>query len=166
MSGEIDAGPWPVDISRGITSDDELAQAFLAMGDILRRGAITEEQDYYLEALSDRVWEYEQVYHPIEPDHPLLPDDLQGKPLEEVIPALIRRGWDFKPCPYMKYRSYVAKTQSDVEAGVIHGKVTNTRDVITFQGRTPAEARLEFWRSVDNYLESLRQQPQPEIASS
>ncbi|MEX0815651.1 MAG: type II toxin-antitoxin system HicB family antitoxin [Dongiaceae bacterium] len=41
----------------------------------------------------------------------------------------------------------------DAEAGLFHGEVVNTRDVITFQGRSVDELRRAFRESVDDYLE-------------
>ena len=36
----------------------------------------------------------------------------------------------------MEYKGYVGKVEFDDEAGIFHGEVINTRDVITFQGTT------------------------------
>jgi len=41
----------------------------------------------------------------------------------------------------------------DEEAGLFHGEVINTRDVITFQGRTVRQLKKAFADSVDDYLE-------------
>lgn len=41
----------------------------------------------------------------------------------------------------------------DDEAGIIHGEVINTRDVITFQGTCAADIRQAFIDSVEDYLE-------------
>jgi predicted HicB family RNase H-like nuclease len=51
------------------------------------------------------------------------------------------------------YRGYLGTFRIDVEAGVIRGKVVNTRDTITFQGKTVPEAVAAFRDSVDDYLE-------------
>ena len=53
----------------------------------------------------------------------------------------------------MKYKGYMGRVAFDDDAGVFHGEVVNTRDVITFQGETVAEARRAFEDSVDDYLE-------------
>ena len=37
----------------------------------------------------------------------------------------------------MKYKGYVGKVEFDDEAGIFHGEVLDTRDVITFQGKMP-----------------------------
>jgi predicted HicB family RNase H-like nuclease len=63
----------------------------------------------------------------------------------------------------MRYKGYVGIADVDMEAGVIRGKVVNTRDTITFQGKTVEEARKAFEESVDDYLEfcvSLGEKPE------
>lgn len=52
----------------------------------------------------------------------------------------------------MEYKKYVAIIEFDDEAGLLHGEVMNTRDVITFQGSSVAELRHAFEESVDDYL--------------
>ena len=39
----------------------------------------------------------------------------------------------------MEYQGYVGKVEFDDEAGIFHGEVLDTRDVITFQGRSVDE---------------------------
>lgn len=53
----------------------------------------------------------------------------------------------------MEYKGYIGKVEFDAEAGIIHGEVINTRDVITFQGDSVAEVKQAFKDSVDDYLE-------------
>jgi predicted HicB family RNase H-like nuclease len=53
----------------------------------------------------------------------------------------------------MEYKGYIGKVEFDEEAGIIHGEVINTRDVITFQGDSVAEVKKAFHESVDDYLE-------------
>lgn len=56
-------------------------------------------------------------------------------------------------CPMtMEYKGYVGKLDIDPEADLLHGEVLGLRDVITFQGRTPADAEKAFRESVDDYL--------------
>jgi predicted HicB family RNase H-like nuclease len=52
----------------------------------------------------------------------------------------------------MEYRGYVGKVEYDDEAGLFHGEVINTRDVITFQGQSVEEIRKAFRDSVEDYL--------------
>jgi predicted HicB family RNase H-like nuclease len=52
----------------------------------------------------------------------------------------------------MEYKGYVGKVEFDDEAGIFHGEVINTRDVITFQGASVAELKKAFRDSVEDYL--------------
>jgi predicted HicB family RNase H-like nuclease len=53
----------------------------------------------------------------------------------------------------IEYLGYVGSVVFDDEAGLFHGEVVNTRDVITFQGETVAEIRQAFHDSIDDYLD-------------
>jgi predicted HicB family RNase H-like nuclease len=53
----------------------------------------------------------------------------------------------------MTYKGYQARVEMDEKAGLFHGEVINTRDVITFQGRTVRQLKKAFADSVDDYLE-------------
>ena len=52
----------------------------------------------------------------------------------------------------MEYKGYIGKVEFDDEAGIFHGEVINTRDVITFQGESVAGLTKAFRESVDDYL--------------
>ena len=52
----------------------------------------------------------------------------------------------------MEYKGYIGQVQFDDEASIFHGQVSNTRDVITFRGKSVAELRKAFRESVDIYL--------------
>jgi predicted HicB family RNase H-like nuclease len=52
----------------------------------------------------------------------------------------------------MEYRGYRAAVKFDDDAGIFHGEVIDTLDVITFQGETVVELRQAFADSVDEYL--------------
>ena len=52
----------------------------------------------------------------------------------------------------MAYRGYRAAVTFDDAAGVFHGEVVDTRDVITFQGESVPELSQAFADSVDEYL--------------
>ena len=54
---------------------------------------------------------------------------------------------------HMTYKGYQARVDLDEEAGVFHGEVINTRDVITFQGSSVGELNQALEDSVDDYLE-------------
>jgi predicted HicB family RNase H-like nuclease len=51
----------------------------------------------------------------------------------------------------MEYKGYLGKVDFDDDAGVIHGEVMNTRDVITFQGKSVTELKKAFQDSVYDY---------------
>jgi predicted HicB family RNase H-like nuclease len=53
----------------------------------------------------------------------------------------------------MEYKGYIGKVEFDDVAGIFHGEVINTRDVITFQGQSVAELKNAFRDSVQEYLE-------------
>ena len=52
----------------------------------------------------------------------------------------------------MEYKGYIGKVEFDDEAGLFHGEVINTRDVITFQGRSVSELEIALRDSVEDYL--------------
>ncbi|NQV84883.1 MAG: type II toxin-antitoxin system HicB family antitoxin [Rhodospirillales bacterium] len=53
----------------------------------------------------------------------------------------------------LKYKGYSAKVEFDDNAGILHGEVIGTRDVITFQTDNVDNVTAEFHASVDDYLE-------------
>ena len=57
----------------------------------------------------------------------------------------------------IEYLGYIGSVVFDNEAGILHGTVVNTRDVITFQGESVDEVRQAFHDSVDDYLEFCAQ---------
>ncbi|MDE2149293.1 MAG: type II toxin-antitoxin system HicB family antitoxin [Gammaproteobacteria bacterium] len=52
----------------------------------------------------------------------------------------------------MEYKGYVGVAEVDTDAGLIHGEVVNTRDVITFQATNLRDLEKAFRASVDDYL--------------
>jgi predicted HicB family RNase H-like nuclease len=52
---------------------------------------------------------------------------------------------------------YVARVELDEEVGLFHGEVINTRDVLTFQGRTPDELKVAFADTIADYVEWCRE---------
>ena len=52
----------------------------------------------------------------------------------------------------MEYKGYNAVVTYDNDLGILHGEVIDTRDVITFQGRSVDDLQVEFQKSVDDYL--------------
>jgi len=57
----------------------------------------------------------------------------------------------------MEHKGYVGRVDFDDEAGIFHGEVINTRDVITFQGATVPELRKALRDSVEDYLEFCKE---------
>lgn len=53
----------------------------------------------------------------------------------------------------MEHKGYTARVEFDDEAGLFHGEVEGTRDVVTFQGGSVEELRQAFRDSVDDYLD-------------
>ena len=63
----------------------------------------------------------------------------------------------------MEYKGYIGHVEFDDEAEIFHGDVINTRDVITFQGKTVDEIKEAFRGSVEDYLDycaKLGQEPE------
>jgi predicted HicB family RNase H-like nuclease len=52
----------------------------------------------------------------------------------------------------MEYKGYIGNVIFDDEAKIFHGEVINTRDVITFQGRSVEELERAFSDSIDDYI--------------
>ncbi|MBF0394746.1 MAG: type II toxin-antitoxin system HicB family antitoxin [Alphaproteobacteria bacterium] len=57
----------------------------------------------------------------------------------------------------MTHDGYVAMIELDEEAGLFHGEVINTRDVLTFQGGTLEDLRAAFADTITDYLEWCRE---------
>lgn len=53
----------------------------------------------------------------------------------------------------LEHKGYKGHVEFDEEAGLFHGEVVDTRDVITFQGTSVEELERAFRDSVDDYLE-------------
>jgi predicted HicB family RNase H-like nuclease len=54
------------------------------------------------------------------------------------------------------YKGYLGRAEYDRDAGLFHGEVLGTKDVITFQAEAPAELGKAFVESVDDYLAFCR----------
>lgn len=57
----------------------------------------------------------------------------------------------------LEYKGYRAHVELDADVGIFHGEVLDTRDVITFQGKSVEELQDAFRDSVDDYLEFCAQ---------
>jgi predicted HicB family RNase H-like nuclease len=52
----------------------------------------------------------------------------------------------------MEYMGYIGIVEYDDKAKIFHGDVVNTRDIITFQGKSVDEIEKAFRESIDDYL--------------
>ncbi len=52
----------------------------------------------------------------------------------------------------MEYKGYIGTVIYDDEAKIFHGEVINTRDVITFQGKSVDQLEKSFHESINDYL--------------
>ena len=52
----------------------------------------------------------------------------------------------------VRHKGYIARLKIDPEEDIIYGRAIGLRDIITFEGRTVAEAKQAFRDSVDEYL--------------
>ncbi len=57
----------------------------------------------------------------------------------------------------MTYQGYEAVVEYDEDAELFHGEVVNTRDVITFQGRSVDELKTALADSVEDHLAFCRE---------
>lgn len=53
----------------------------------------------------------------------------------------------------MEYKGYIGVINFDENAKIFHGEIINTRDVITFQGKSVDELEKAFHNSIDDYLQ-------------
>jgi predicted HicB family RNase H-like nuclease len=56
----------------------------------------------------------------------------------------------------MKYKGYVARVDADEEDNTFHGRVINISDVVNFKGRSMAELKREFAKSMEVYFSFCR----------
>ncbi len=52
----------------------------------------------------------------------------------------------------MEYKGYIGEVQFDFNSHIFHGEVINTRDVITFQGKSVSELEKAFKDSIEDYI--------------
>jgi len=56
-----------------------------------------------------------------------------------------------------KYKGYIGKVEFEEEDDLFHGQVINTRDVITFQGKSVRELKRSLKESVEDYLDFCKE---------
>ena len=61
----------------------------------------------------------------------------------------------------IEYKGYRGEASFDDEAGIFHGEVIGTRDVITFQGQSAVEVESAFRDSIDEYLKFCAERGRP-----
>ncbi|HSR50879.1 MAG TPA: type II toxin-antitoxin system HicB family antitoxin [Acidobacteriota bacterium] len=57
----------------------------------------------------------------------------------------------------LEYKGYTGKVDFDDEAGLFHGEVLDTRDVITVRGTSVEDLETAFRDSVEDYLDFCRE---------
>jgi predicted HicB family RNase H-like nuclease len=57
----------------------------------------------------------------------------------------------------LQYKGYLGLFKFDPEAHIFHGEIVNTRDVITFEGRSVEELERAIRDSVEDYLDLCRE---------
>lgn len=57
----------------------------------------------------------------------------------------------------MNYRGYTGHVVYDDEAKIFHGEVMDTKDVITFQGKSVDEIESAFRDSIEDYLDFCKE---------
>ena len=57
----------------------------------------------------------------------------------------------------LEHKGYRGHVEFDSDAGIFHGEVLDTRDVITFQGKSVKEIRRAFRDSIEDSLEFCRE---------
>lgn len=53
----------------------------------------------------------------------------------------------------LEYKGYIARIDVDEENDAFHGRVINISDVINFKGKSMAELKREFAKSIETYFE-------------
>jgi len=53
----------------------------------------------------------------------------------------------------LNYKGYIGHVEFDEDAEIFYGEVINTKDIITFQGKTVKELKQAFIDSIDDYLD-------------
>ena len=58
----------------------------------------------------------------------------------------------------MEYQGYIGAIEYDEEQEIFHGRVVNTRDVITFEGRSVEELQRALADSIEDYVEMCKEE--------
>jgi predicted HicB family RNase H-like nuclease len=57
----------------------------------------------------------------------------------------------------LKYKGYSGNVEYDDEAKIFHGEILDTKDVITFQGKSVTEIEKSFKESIRDYLDFCKE---------
>jgi predicted HicB family RNase H-like nuclease len=57
----------------------------------------------------------------------------------------------------LTYKGYTGHVEFDEEAGLFHGEILDTRDVVTFQGTSVEDLIQAFHDSIDDYLDYCKE---------
>jgi predicted HicB family RNase H-like nuclease len=57
----------------------------------------------------------------------------------------------------MNYKGYIGSVEFDEESRVLHGRIQNIRDVVSYEADTASQLIEEFHKSVDDYLAWCRE---------
>jgi hypothetical protein len=57
----------------------------------------------------------------------------------------------------IKYKDYYGLVEVDVEENMLYGRVIDIKDVITFKAETVEQVKIEFAKSVEDYLEFCKE---------
>ena len=66
----------------------------------------------------------------------------------------------------MSNNGYVARVECDEEKELFHGEIINSREVLTFQGRTWDEAKAAFAETIVDYVEWCRERGKVPVVQS
>lgn len=58
----------------------------------------------------------------------------------------------------IEYKGYIARIDVDDENDAFHGRVINVSDVINFKGKSMAELKKEFSKSMEIYFDFCREE--------
>ena len=58
----------------------------------------------------------------------------------------------------IEYKGFIGTVEFDSEAHIFHGEVINTKDIITFQGKSVKEIEKAFRDSVQDYLDWCKEE--------
>ncbi|MDD2942520.1 MAG: type II toxin-antitoxin system HicB family antitoxin [bacterium] len=61
----------------------------------------------------------------------------------------------------LEYQGYLAEYHLDERDGILVGRVINTRDIISFEGRSVKELLSDFHNSIKHYIKACKEEGVP-----